>query len=40
MLARRRSLLQYLRRTRFDAYAMLIARLGLKDTYAKQVQRL
>ena len=37
MLARRRSLLQYLRRTQFDTYAALIGRLGLKDApYAPQ----
>lgn len=36
MLAKRRSLLQYLRRTEFDAYASLISRLGLKDTYGPQ----
>lgn len=36
MLNKRRSLLQYLRRTKFDAYAMLISRLKLKDTYAPQ----
>jgi small subunit ribosomal protein S15 len=36
MLNRRRSLLQYLRRTKFDAYAVLISRLGLKDTFAPQ----
>ena len=36
LLNRRRSLLQYLRRTDFDAYAALISRLGLKDNYAPQ----
>ncbi len=36
VLNRRRSLLQYLRRTDFDAYAALISRLGLKDNYAPQ----
>jgi small subunit ribosomal protein S15 len=36
MLAQRRALLQYLRRTRFDAYAALISRLGLKDSYGPQ----
>lgn len=36
MLSRRRSLLQYLRRTKFDRYSVLLARLGLKDNYAKQ----
>ena len=38
MLADRKSLLQYLRRTRFEAYSVLIARLGLKDNFAKQVR--
>ena len=37
MLAERKSLLQYLRRTQFDTYSVLIARLGLKDSFAKQV---
>jgi len=36
MLARRRCLLQYLRRTSFDTYANLISRLGLKDSYGSQ----
>ena len=36
-LSQRRKLLQYLRRTSFDSYAVLIARLGLKDSFAKQV---
>lgn len=36
MLNRRRSLLQYLRRSSFEAYAMLISKLGLKDNYATQ----
>ena len=36
MLNRRRSLLQYLRKTNFDTYAALISRLGLKDNYAAQ----
>lgn len=35
-LSQRRKLLQYLRRTSFDSYAVLIARLGLKDNFAKQ----
>lgn len=35
MLTRRRQLLQYLRRTRFDSYAVLLAQLGLKDSYAQ-----
>lgn len=37
MLSQRRKLLQYLRRTDFDAYAGMLSKLGLKDTYAKQV---
>ena len=37
MLAERKSLLQYLRRTQFETYSVLIARLGLKDSFAKQV---
>ena len=36
MLTQRRKLLQYLRRARFDAYAVLISRLGLKDAYGPQ----
>jgi small subunit ribosomal protein S15 len=37
MLMQRRSLLQYLRRTRFDTYVALIRDLGLKDApYAPQ----
>lgn len=36
LLNRRRSLLQYLRRSNFDRYAVLISRLGLKDNYAPQ----
>ena len=36
MLNKRRSLLQYLRRTDFDAYVALIGRLGLKDNYGSQ----
>lgn len=35
MLTQRRSLLQYLRRSNFDAYAMTISKLGLKDNYAQ-----
>eukprot|EP00887_Chlorella_sp_A99_P004975 scaffold4.g4975.t1 len=35
MLTQRRQLLQYLRRTKFDTYAALISRLGLKDNYAE-----
>jgi hypothetical protein len=36
MLNKRRSLLQYLRRTNFDAYVALIGRLELKDNYGSQ----
>ncbi|BDA50215.1 probable 30S ribosomal protein S15 [Coccomyxa sp. Obi] len=36
MLAQRRKLLQYLRRSNFDAYSKMLSSLGLKDTYAKQ----
>jgi hypothetical protein len=36
MLNQRRSLLQYLRRSKFDKYAVLISRLGLKDSYGPQ----
>jgi len=36
MLNKRRSLLQYLRRTNFDTYVALIGRLGLKDNYGRQ----
>lgn len=36
MLTQRRKLLQYLRRSRFDAYAVLISRIGLKDAYGPQ----
>lgn len=36
LLNTRRSLLQYLRRTNFDAYAALISRLRLKDNYSPQ----
>ncbi|KAK2076583.1 hypothetical protein QBZ16_005343 [Prototheca wickerhamii] len=35
MLNQRRALLQYLRGSNFDAYAMTISKLGLKDNYAK-----
>ena len=38
MLSQRRKLLQYLRRTDFDAYAGMLSKLGLKDTYAKQAR--
>lgn len=37
MLAQRRKLLQYLRRSDFDAYAKMLSSLGLKDTYKKLV---
>lgn len=37
MLHQRRTLLQYLRRTSFDKYAVLISRIGLKDSYGPQV---
>lgn len=33
LLSRRKALLKYLRRKDFDAYAMVISRLGLKDNY-------
>lgn len=35
LLSQRRSLLQYLRRSNFDTYAMTISKLGLKDNYAQ-----
>ena len=37
MLNQRRKLLQYLRRSDFDAYTVSLVRLGLRDNYAKQV---
>ena len=40
MLNRRRKLLQYLRRSDFDSYTVLLVRLGLKDNYAKEVKGL
>lgn len=40
VIAQRRALLQYLRRTDFGAYVQLISRLGLRDTYAKLVSLL
>ena len=40
VIAQRRALLQYLRRKDFGAYAQLISRLGLRDTYAKLVSPL
>ena len=36
MINRRRKLLQYLRRHDYDRYITLIAKLGLKDSFAKQ----
>jgi hypothetical protein len=36
-LNQRRKLLSYLRRDNFNRYAFVIHKLGLKDTYAKQV---
>ena len=36
LLTQRRTLLQYLRRSAFDKYAVLISRLGLKDSYGPQ----
>lgn len=36
MLSQRRKLLQYLRLSDFDAYTVLLVRLGLKDNYGKQ----
>eukprot|EP00878_Enallax_costatus_P038549 GHUV01043865.1.p2 GENE.GHUV01043865.1~~GHUV01043865.1.p2 ORF type:complete len:134 (-),score=19.38 GHUV01043865.1:223-624(-) len=37
MLNQRRKLLGYLRRSNFPRYAFVLHKLGLKDTYAKQV---
>ena len=37
MLNQRRKLLQYLRRSDFDAYTVSLVRLGLRDNYAKKV---
>lgn len=39
LLNQRRKLLSYLRRDNFPRYAFVIYKLGLKDTYAKQVSR-
>jgi hypothetical protein len=39
MLNQRRKLLAYLRRDNFPRYAFVLHKLGLKDTYAKQVGR-
>jgi small subunit ribosomal protein S15 len=36
MLNQRRSLLQYLRREDFDTYALVLSKLGLRDTYIKR----
>lgn len=38
MLNQRRKLLAYLRRSDFNRYAFVLQKLGLKDTYAKQVR--
>ena len=38
MLNQRRSLLEYLRRTDFDTYAIVLSRLGLKDNYMQLVR--
>lgn len=38
MLNQRRKLLQYLRRTKFDSYAQLITKIGLKDSFAPQTK--
>ena len=40
MLAQRRKLLQYLRRSDFGAYAKMLSALGLKDRYMKQASQL
>lgn len=40
MLNQRKSLLQYLRRKDFDAYAIVLSRLGLRDNYMKLVRLL
>lgn len=37
MLNQRRKLLQYFRRKDFEGYSVLLVRLGLKDSFAKQV---
>lgn len=37
MLQKRKRLLMYLRRTKYDNYSMLITRLGLKDTHMRMV---
>lgn len=37
-LNQRRKLLSYLRRDNFPRYAFVLHKLGLKDTYAKQVR--
>lgn len=38
MLQKRKRLLMYLRRTKYDNYSMLITRLGLKDTHMRMVR--
>jgi len=40
MLNSRRQLLQYLRRTSFDRYAVVLGKLGLKDSIGKKYDRL
>jgi len=40
MLNTRRQLLQYLRRTSFDRYAVVLGKLGLKDAIGKKYDRL
>lgn len=37
MLQKRKRLLMYLRRTKWDNYSMLITRLGLKDNHMRMV---
>ena len=37
MLTKRRKVLQYLRSHNFEAYSIVISKLGLKDSFAKQV---
>lgn len=37
MLTKRRKALQYLRSRNFEAYSIVISKLGLKDSFAKQV---
>ena len=40
MLAQRRKLLQYLRRSDFGAYSKMLSALGLKDRYMKQASQM